>query len=98
MRERLFFTCENEEQKKNILDALKNEQKYNKKIKIYNDNNEEIAKIIKWDIYTNYIDFWLDNFVGDFMLKNRGRIDEIQLCEFENSKGQIIARIEKIVA
>ena len=96
MRERLFFTCKNDEQKKTILDALKNEQKYNKKIGIYVSNNEEITKIIKWDVYTDYIDFWLDNFIGDFMLKNRGRIDKIQLYDFENTKGQIITRIEKI--
>ncbi len=96
MRERLFFTCKNDEQKKTILDALKNEQKYNKKIGIYDSNNEEITKIIKWDVYTDYIDFWLDNFIGDFMLKNRGRIDKIQLYDFENTKGQIITRIEKI--
>ena len=30
------------------------------------------------------------------MLKNRGRIDKIQLYDFENTKGQIITRIEKI--
>lgn len=98
MRERLFFTCENESQKKIILEALKNEQKYNKKITIYNCEEEEIVKIIKWDAYTNYIDFWLDNFIGDFMTKKCGKINEIQLYDFENSKGQIIKRIKKIIA
>jgi 5S rRNA maturation endonuclease (ribonuclease M5) len=97
MRERLSFDVEGEI-KKQILEALKNEQKYNKKIPVYDTNGEEIVKILKWDTYHTYIDFWLDNAIAEFATEKTGKIKEIILYNFTTSKGTKLLRIKEIVA
>lgn len=97
MRERIYFECD-EVSKKEILEALKNEQKYNKKIDIYDKDDEVMTKTIKWDTYSNYIDFWLDNYICDSMTQLPGKIKSIETYIFETSKGQKIKRIKKIIA
>lgn len=97
MRERVYYQCEGAEQKR-ILDALKNEQKYRKQIPLIGKDGEEICKIAKWDTYTTYIDFWLNNFISDIYTKNPGRIDNIEIYEYETSKGQKINRVKQITA
>lgn len=95
MRERLFYDV-TEEQKKEILIALKNEQKYSKKLNIYDRNDEVIAKTLKWDVYTKYLDFWLEDFIDDDWSEVAGRIKNIELYDFTNNKGIILKRIKKI--
>ena len=97
MRERLSFNIEGDT-KKQILEALKNEQKYTKKIPIYDTNDEEIVKILKWDSYHNYIDFWLDNIIEEFRTEKPGLIKEIKMYNFTTSKGATLVRIKEIVA
>ena len=95
MRERLYYSV-TEETKKEILLALKNEQKYSKKLNIYDKNNEVIARSLKWDIYTNYLDFWLEDYIDDDWSETRGRIKNIELYDFTNNKGVVLKRINKI--
>lgn len=95
MRERLYYSV-TEETKKEILLALKNEQKYSKKLNIYDKNNEVIARSLKWDIYTNYLDFWLEDYIDDDWSETRGRIKNIELYDFTNNKGVVLKRIKKI--
>lgn len=97
MRERLYFEVEGET-KKQILEALKNEQKYNKKIVVYNTNGEEIAKILKWDNYHSYIDFWLEDIIAEYATEKPGLIKTIQLYEFTTNKGTKLTRIKEIIA
>lgn len=97
MTERLWFPVEGTD-KKEILDALKNEQKYNKKIPIIDSTGEDVAKTIKWDSYHTYIDFWLDNYIADFATKEPGRIQSIQIYDFTTPKGAKIKRVKQIVA
>ena len=97
MRERLFFEV-TEDEKKIILEALKNEQKYTKQIPLYDSNDEEICKITKWDVYSNYIDFTLNNVISDSITKKPGAISSIELIDFENKKNIKQKRIKKIYA
>ena len=96
MRERLYFNVEGDT-KKEILEALKNEQKYNKKIPIYDSNGEEIVKTLKWDSYHTYLDFWLDNIISDYATES-GQIKSIQIYNFETPKGTKLKRIRRIIA
>lgn len=99
MFERIWYKFENEQEKKDILLAFKNETKFTKKIPVVNENNEEIAKIIKVDTYSSYLDFWLDNFIQGNELKNKNRqIVSINLYDKENSKGIKQKRIRSIIA
>lgn len=97
MTERLYFET-GDLDKKEILEALKNEQKVNKKIPVYDENGEEIVKILKYDVYHSYIDFWLDNIIASYATKEQGKIQKIEIHEIENSKGVKIKRIKEIVA
>lgn len=96
MIERLYYNI-NDSNKKIILDALKNEQKYTKKIPIFDKNNEEITKILKFDVYTTHIDFWLDSDIPDYLVPKRD-IKNIEIIDTTNSKGNTIKRIGKIIA
>ena len=88
-----------EQEKKDILLAFKNETKFTKKLPVLNESNEEIAKIIKVDTYTSYLDFWLDNFIQGTELKNKNcQIVAVNLYDKENSKGIKQKRIKSIVA
>lgn len=99
MIERIWYKFENEQEKKDILLAFKNETKFTKKLPVLDINNEEIAKIIKVDTYTYYLDFWLDNFIQGTELKNKnGQIVSINLYDKENSKGIKQKRIRSIIA
>ena len=99
MIERLYYNVKDEQEKKDILLACKNETKFTKKLPVVNENNEEIAKIIKVDTYTSYLDFWLDNFIQGTELKNKNcQIVAINLYDKENSKGIKQKRIKSIVA
>lgn len=97
MKERLSFNIEGDD-KKQLLEALKNEQKYNKKIPVYNSNGEEIVKILKWDVYHGYIDFWLDNIIADYDTDKPGVIKAIQMYDFTTNKGAKLLRIKQIIA
>lgn len=97
MYERLFFET-GDLPKREILEALKNEQKVNKKIPIFDENGEEIAKILKYDVYSSYIDFWLDNIIPDYATKQPGRIQNLIIHEVENSKGAKVKRVKTIIA
>lgn len=97
MKERLYFQVEGD-LKKEILNALKNEQKYTKKIPITSETGEEVAKTIKWDVYHDYIDFWLDNIIADFATKEPGKIQSITMYDFTTGKGQVMPRIKSILA
>lgn len=97
MKERLFFECEGD-MKKEILAALKNEQKYNKQIPVYDANGEELCKTIKWDTYHSYIDFWLNNVIADFATTQPGKIQSITLYDYETQKGQKMKRVKQILA
>lgn len=97
MKERLSFNIEGDD-KKQLLEALKNEQKYNKKIPVYNSNGEEIVKILKWDVYHGYIDFWLDNIIADYDTDKPGLIQSIKMYDFTTNKGAKLTRIKEIVA
>lgn len=96
MKERLFF--EIEEGKNELLEALKNEQKYNKKIPIINENGDLIQKIVKFDVYHSYIDFHLDDVIPDYATEEPGKIQSITLYDFINNKGSKIKRIKSIIA
>lgn len=99
MTERLYYNISDEQEKKDILLAFKNETKFTKKIPVFNENNEEIAKIIKVDTYTSYLDFWLDNFIQGNEIKNKnGQIIAVNLYDKENSKGIKQKRIRSIIA
>lgn len=99
MTERLYYNISDEQEKKDILLAFKNETKFTKKIPVFNENNEEIAKIIKIDTYTSYLDFWLDNFIQGNEIKNKnGQIIAVNLYDKENSKGIKQKRIRSIIA
>ena len=59
----------------------------------------EIAKIIKVDSYSSYLDFWLDNFLQGIEIESKkNQIKSIELYDKENSKGIKQKRIRKIVA
>ena len=99
MTERLYYNISDEQEKKDILLAFKNETKFTKKIPVFNESNEEIAKIIKVDTYTSYLDFWLDNFIQGNEIKNKnGQIIAVNLYDKENSKGIKQKRIRSIIA
>jgi hypothetical protein len=96
MFERVWYKFENEQEKKDILLAFKNETKFTKKIPIYKENEEEhLTKIIKIDTYSTYFDFWLDNFIQSTEVEN-GMVKKIELYDKENSKGVKQKRIKKI--
>ena len=99
MIERLYYEIKNEQERKDILLAFKNETKFTKKIPIFNKDDEEIAKIIKVDSYSSYLDFWLDNFLQWIEIESKkNQIKSIELYDKENSKGIKQKRIRKIVA
>lgn len=97
MKERLSFNISGDD-KKQLLEALKNEQKYNKKIPVYDVNGEEIVKILKWDVYHGYIDFWLDNIIADYVTEKPGQIKSIQMYDFTTNKGAKLLRVKAITA
>lgn len=97
LRERLYFEVEGAK-KKEILEALKNEQRYNKKIPIFNPSEEEIAKVVKWDDYFSYIDLWLDDVIDESLTQNIGRIASIETYLYEKKEGVQLPRIKKIIA
>ena len=99
MIERLYYNVSDEQLKKNILLAFKNEMKFSKKIPVLNTSGEEIAKIIKVDSYTTYLDFWLDNYLqGTEIESKNNQIKQIELYDKENSKGIKQKRIRSIIA
>jgi hypothetical protein len=99
MFERLYYSTTDEQEKKDILLAFKNESKFTKKFPIVNEENEEIAKIIKIDTYNTYLDFWLDNYLQGSELKNKnGQIVAVNLYDKENSKGVKQKRVRSVVA
>lgn len=97
MRERLYFEVEGKE-KKLYLEALKNEQRFNKKIPIYNVNGEKVAEILKWDDYYSYIDFWLEDLVEEELVNESGKISSIEIEYFEKKEGIKLPRIKRIVS
>jgi len=97
MRERLYYEVEGKK-KKEVIEALKNEQKITKKIPIMNSKNEEIAKILKWDDYYSYIDFWLDDLIDDNSVNKNGKISSLEISYYEKKEGVKIPRIKSIVA
>lgn len=76
MRERLFLEVK-EEEKKDLVEALKNEFKLTKNIPIENSNGEIICYTNKHDVYSSYIDFTLTDFINDNVTKQLGRIQKI---------------------
>ena len=98
MKERLYFNIDDVAVKKEILEALKNEQKVNKQIPVFGEYGNVIAKITKWDIYSKYLDFWLDDFIDDYATKEPGKIQKIVMYDVENNKGTKTRRIKEIVA
>lgn len=80
------------------MEAFKNEQSYIKQIPLYDMNDEELCKVIKMDVYNSYVDFTLNNIISDYMIKEPGKIQTVELYDFQNKKGQIIKRIKKISA
>jgi len=97
VRERLYFNV-TEDTKKALMEAFKNEQSYIKQIPLYDMNDEELCKVIKMDVYNSYVDFTLNNIISDYMIKEPGKIQTVELYDFQNKKGQIIKRIKKISA
>lgn len=99
MRDRLYFRT-TVERKKEILEALKNEQKMlkNKKIVICNKLGEEVAKIAKFDTYYESIDFWLDDYISETATEFPGKIQNISTYNYTNNKGQTFLRIKEITA
>lgn len=95
-KERIWYDVENEDEKKTILLAFKNEMKFTKKVPVENEEGEVIARIIKLETYTNYIDFWLDNILCEADLKENGKIRSIELYDKETTKGSQ-KRIKKIL-
>jgi hypothetical protein len=93
-RERLWFKVKNEEHKKQILAAFKNEMKINKKIPVYS-GDEIVGRIIKLEPYSSYIDFYLEDLIDDSYSKN-GSISTIELYSKDNSKGLPLLRIQKV--
>lgn len=97
MRERLYYDIESS-QKKILVEALKNEQKWNKKIPVYDKNGEFFVNVLKWDVYSSYLDFWLDNDVSETITEKPGRIKDIEIYDFTTKKGITLKRVKKIVA
>lgn len=100
MKERLFFElCDLS--KKELLEALKNEFKINKNIPIYNDNGETICYTNKYDIYTNYLDFYLTDWIPDWTTKEIGKIQKISIYSeqtIKKDKPLVYPRIKYIIA
>lgn len=97
MRERLCFDIEGAE-KKALIKALENEQKFRRAIPIIDKDGEKIADTSKWDNYTTYIDFWLSDFIDDGITQKRGFISKIETYEYMTQKGVPIKRIKNIIA
>jgi len=97
-RERLWYKFSSDKEKKDILEAIKNETKFSKKIPIYNTKDEEIGRILKFDTYTTYFDFWLEDFIAEEELSFKGKIDKFELTEMENNKGLKVKRVGRIIA
>jgi hypothetical protein len=97
-RERLWYRFSSDKEKKDILEAIKNETKISKKIPIYNTKNEEIGKVLKFDTYTSYFDFWLEDYISEEELSFKGKIETFEIVEVENNKGVKIKRIKNIIA
>lgn len=99
MKERLFYNIPEGQDKKIIVEALKNEFKYNKKIPILNSNYEAIAYTSKYEVYTNYIDFYLNDPIADHTMKQLGKIQSIDIYVDENiKKDKKEKRIDSILA
>lgn len=97
MRERLSFDIEGKE-KKALIKALANEQKFRRAIPITNKDGEKIAETSKWDNYATYIDFWLNDFIDDSVTQKRGFIQNIETYEYMTQKGVPIIRVKAIIA
>lgn len=76
MRERLFLEVK-EEEKKDLVEALKNEFKLTKNIPIENSNGEIICYTNKYDVYSSYIDFTLTDYINDNITEQLGRVQKI---------------------
>lgn len=97
MRDRLCYDIEGKE-KKALIKALTNEQKFRRAIPIVNSEGEKIAETSKWDDYFSYIDFNLSDFIDDNLCQKRGFITEIQTYDYITQKGIEIKRIKAIIA
>lgn len=98
MRERLWYEMTDDAAKKDLSVAFKNETKFTKKLPLVNKNGEEIGRIVKMDVYTTYVDFWLDDYIDDNELTNKnGMITHIEIYDKENSKGIKQKRIKYIM-
>lgn len=98
MRERLYFTIPTEADRRELLSALKNEFKFFKKVKIYDKAGEEIAKSSKYEVYSNYIDFYLDDIIDEGLTQKPGAISSLSIKEAENYKGVRYKRVDTIIA
>lgn len=79
MKERLYYDIPKEQDKKELIEALKNEFKYNKRIEITNKKNEIIAYTSKYEIYTNYIDLYLNDPIMDNAMTQPGKVQNIEV-------------------
>lgn len=94
MLERLTY---NTTDKKVILEALKNEQKYVKKIPVLSHkDNEVIAKIVDWELYNSHISFILDEPICDSEAK-LGQIASLTIYDYTNTSGDKLKRIKDII-
>lgn len=98
MRERLFLEMIDSKERKALLKALENEQKFRRIIPIVNKEGEKIAETSKWDTYTGYIDFWLLDIIDDSVTQKRGAVQEIETYDYMTQKGIEIQRVKEIIA
>ena len=97
MRERLYFKID-DDNRKLMNEVLKNEQKFSKKYSIYNINGEIIAKSSKFDVYPNYVDFYLDDYIEEGLTQTPGAIKSITFKEVESLNGKKFKKIDTIIA
>lgn len=97
MIERIYYDLgEDESDKKIFLSALKNENKFNKKIPVVNNDGEIIAKVAKLEEYYSFVELYFDEGIEDRLIA-KNKTKEIVLYDYTTKKGEVIKRVKEIV-
>ena len=92
MVERLIY---NTTDKKLMLEALKNEKKYVKKIPVYKDD-EVVGRIVDWEWYNSHISFILDEPMADYMVDKK-LIKSLTIYDYKKTNGEVLKRVKDII-
>lgn len=96
MLERIYYQFSGDEiSDKEISNALKNENKFNKKIPVCKDE-EKIASVAKIEEYYSFIELYFDEGIEDRLIK-KNKVKEIVMYDYTTKKGEVIKRVKEIL-